>query len=118
MFADDIKIYRTITSDEDSILCRMTKNSIMSWCLVWLMDLKCKCKCMSFGNRTLSMSQYLMSTEEEDIFVKRVCEHLDLGVLFTSDFKFGSYIHHIVKKANQLISFIRKSFEFLEAPIL
>ena len=36
----------------------------------WLMDLNYeKCKCMSFGNRTLPMSQYLMSTGEEDIFL-------------------------------------------------
>ena len=73
---------------------------------------------MSFGNRTLSMSRYLMSTGEEDIFVKRVCEQLDLGELFTSDFKFGSHIYHIVKKVNRLIGLIRKSFEFLDVPLL
>ena len=73
---------------------------------------------MSFGNRTLPMSQYLMSTGEEDISVMRVCEQSDLGVLFTSDFKFGPHIHHIVQKANRLIGLIKKSFEFLDAPML
>ena len=71
MFADDTKIYHTISSNEDSILLQNDLSSIMKWCSTWLMDLnydKCKCKCMSFGNFTLPMSQYLMSTGEEDIF--------------------------------------------------
>ena len=91
----------------------------MKWCSTWLMDLNYdKCKCMSFDNRTLSMSQYLMLTGEEDISDKRVSKKSDLGVLFNSDFKFGSQIHHIVQKANRLIGLIRKSIEFLDAPML
>ena len=119
MFADDTKIYHTISSNEDSILLQNNLSSIMKWCSTWLMDSNYgKCKCMSFGNRTLPMSQYLMSTGEEDISVMRVCEQLDLGVLFTSEFKFGPHIHHIVQKANRLIGLIKKSFDFLDAPML
>ena len=51
------------------------------------------------------MCQYLMSTGEEDISVTRVCEQSDLGVFFTSDFKFGPHIHHIVQKGNRLIGY-------------
>ena len=84
MFADDTKIYRTISSNEDSILLQNDLSIIMKWCSTWLMDLNYdKCKCMSFGNHTLSMSQYLMSTGEEDISVMRVSDQSDLGVLFT-----------------------------------
>ena len=63
----------------------------MKWCSTWLMDLDYdKCKCMSFG--------------EEDISIMRVCEQSDLGVLLTSDLKFGRHIHHVVLflKANRL----------------
>ena len=59
-----------------------------------------------------------MSTGVEDISVKRVYKQSDLGVLFTSDFKSGSHFHHIVQKANQFIGLIKKSFEFLDAPML
>ena len=59
-----------------------------------------------------------MSAGEEGISVMRVYEQSDLEVLFTSDFKFGPHIHHIVQKANQLIGLIKKSFEFLDAPML
>ena len=62
MFADDKKIYCTIYSNEDSILLQNDLNSIMRWYSTWLMDLNYdKCKCMSFGNHTLSMNQYLIN---------------------------------------------------------
>ena len=77
-----------------------------------------KCKCMSFGNRKLPMSQHLISTGKEDISVKKVCEQLNSGVLFTLDFKFGSHIHHILQKANRLIGLIKQAFEFLDASML
>ena len=71
MFVDNTKIYRTISSYEDSILLQNDFNNIMKWFSMWLMDLNYdKYKCMSFGNRTLSMSHYLMLTGEE-IFLTR-----------------------------------------------
>ena len=39
MFADDTKIYHTISSDEDSILLQSDLHSIMRWCSMWLMNL-------------------------------------------------------------------------------
>ena len=74
MFADDTKIYRTISSNEDSILLQSDLlHSIMRWCSMWLMNLNyVKCKCMSFGG-------------EEYISVNQVCEQSYLGVLY---FKF------------------------------
>ena len=48
MFADDTKIYHTISSNEDSILLQNDLSSIMKRCSTWLMDLNYdKCKCMS-----------------------------------------------------------------------
>ena len=41
---------------------------------------------MSFDNPTFPTSQYL--TEEEDTPVNQVSEQSDLGVLFTTNFKF------------------------------
>ena len=119
MFADATKIYHTISSNEDSILLQSDLHSIMRWCSTWLMNLNYdKCKCMSFGNRTFPTSQYLMSSGEEYISVNQVCEQSDLGVLFTSNFKFGTHIHHIMQKADRLIGLIKRSFEFLDAPML
>ena len=64
---------------------------------------------MSFGNHAFFTSQYLMSTGEEDISVKRVCQQSYFGVLFTSNFKFGIriYIHRFVQKADRLIGLIK-----------
>ena len=90
--------------------CRMTCTKLWGGVqLGWWYD---KCKCMSFGNCTLSMSQYLMSTGGKGISVKTVCKQSNLRVLFTSDFKFWYHIHHIVQKANWLISLIKNPFNF------
>ena len=95
--------------------CRMTCTILWGGVqLGWWYD---KCKCMSFGNCTLSMSQYLMSTGEEDISVKSLhansqtwecfslqisnldltftilCRKLiDLSVLLKSRFNFWMYV--------------------------
>ena len=111
MFADDTKIYRTISSNEDSILLQSDLHSIMRWCSAWLMNLNYD-KCMSFGNRTFPTNQYLMSSGEEYISVNQVCEQSDLRVLFTSNFKIGTHIHHIVQKANRLIGLIKSHSNF------
>ena len=48
MFADDSKIYRTITSDEDINRLQEDLHNISIWCSKWLMTLNLdKCKCMS-----------------------------------------------------------------------
>ena len=54
------------------------------------------------------MNQYTMSPGDEDTYVTRVHEQLDLGVLFASNLKFGPHIHHIVQKANRLIDLIKR----------
>ena len=70
MFADDTKIYHTISSNEYSVLLHSGLHSIMRWCSMWLMNLNYdKCKNMSFGNHTFPTSQYLRSIGEERISV-------------------------------------------------
>ena len=41
-----------------------------------------------------------------------------MGVLFTSNLKFGSHISQIVHKANRLIGLIRRTFSYLDPPML
>ena len=80
---------------------------------MWLMNLNYdKCKCMLLSNCTFPTSQYLMSTGEECISVNQVGEQSDLGVLFTSNFKFGTHIHHIVQKTNGLITLLKNHSNF------
>ena len=62
MFADDKEKYCTISSNEDSILLQNDLNSIIRWYSTWLTDINYgKCKCVSLGNCTLSVSQYLIN---------------------------------------------------------
>ena len=111
MFADDSKIYCTITSDEDINRLQEDLHNVSIWCSKWLMTLNLdKCKCISFGSCALPMNQYTISLGDEDTYVARVHEQSDLGVLFTSNLKFGPHIHHIVQKGNRCIGLIKRSF--------
>ena len=119
MFADDTKIYHTISSNEDSILFQNDLSSIMKWGSTWLMDLNYdKCKCMSFGNLTLPMSQYLMSTGEEDISVmrSRVCEQSDLGVLLLQTLNLDLIFIILCKKLIDLLVLLKSHLNFWMHP--
>ena len=62
-----------------------------------------KCKVMSLGNAT-SINDYFMVRNNVNLPITLVYEERDLGVLFTSNLKFGSHISQIV---NILIGIIR-----------
>ena len=64
-----------------------------------------KCKVMSLGNAT-SINGYFMVRNNVNLPITRIYEERDLGVLFTSNLKFGSHISQIVHKANRLIGLI------------
>ena len=41
----------------------------------------------------------------------------DVGVIFTSNLKFDEHINNAVKKANQMVGLIRRSFEYIDKDI-
>ena len=63
-------------------------------------------------------NDYFMVRNNVYLPITRVYEERDLGVLFTSNLKFGSHISQIVHKANRLIGLIRQTFSYLGPPML
>ena len=50
MFADDTKLYRTITSELDCDILQQDLNNVMDWGRKWLTNFNLhKCKSLSFG---------------------------------------------------------------------
>ena len=45
--------------------------------------------------------------------VNQVCEQSDLGVLFTSNFKLGAHIHHIVRQLIGLLALLKSCLNYL-----
>ena len=57
---------------------------------------------MSFGNKAL-----FNVNRGGGYSVNQVCEQSDLGVLFTSNFKLGAHIHHIVRQLIGLLVLLK-----------
>ena len=111
MFADDTKLYRVKDSDSDTSSLQQDLNHLAHWCDTWQMFFNInKCKIMSLGN-TISTSVYTMMSTDVNLPVICVYEEQDLGVLFTSNLRFGGHINQIVHKANRLIGLIKQTFK-------
>ena len=82
LFADDTKIYRSITSPIDSSLLQQDLISILDWCGIWLSSLNfAKCKHMSIG-RESTANQYYFYLDNEAHQIHTVQEERDLSVTF------------------------------------
>ena len=114
LFADDIKIYRPITSLDDCYKLQMDLNSLNLWCSKNKMSLNVnKCKSMSFYKiRSPIIFQYHIDNCDLD----RVAAVVDLGVLFTHDLNFKAHINNICNRALRSLGFVtRNTGDFSDA---
>ena len=120
MFADDTKLYRTISSESDCDILQQDLNNVMDWGKKWLTNFNLhKCKSLSFGIQVNIQNIYSMLSDTEEVhYLDRVEEERDLGVLFSHSLKFGDHISTIAHKANRLLGFIKRSFSYLEPQML
>jgi len=72
-----------------------------------------KCHVMSIGNFSM-LCDYTMNLGNHTISITRVQEECDLGVLFSSNLKFDKHISNTVRKANNLIGIIKRTFSCLD----
>ena len=118
MFADDTKLYRTITSESDCNILQQDLNNVIDWGNMWLTNFNLhKCKVLSFGIQVSVRNIYSMSCTSEEHLLDGIEEENDLGVLFNSSLKFGNHISKIVHKANRLLGLIKRTFSYLEPQI-
>ena len=113
LYADDTKIFREITSREDSIALQRDIDSLELWTKKWLLAFNIdKCHVLTLGkfeNIQHTHRYTICHNELEHVFVEN-----DLGVTFDSDLKFEDHISAKVNKANAIAGLIRRSFSFLE----
>lgn len=106
MFADDLKIYRTITSTDDNCLLQNDLNNILKWCDINCMLINAqKCFHIKFTRKKVPHSfDYLLDSNA----VTEVNEIRDLGIIIDSKLQFSSHIDSIIKKAAQMLGFIKR----------
>lgn len=111
-YADDTKLYNNPVTNYQEI--KEDLNRIQQWCDTWMLTLN-KSKCvvlhMGFNNPRINYSL-------EEVPLRPVACHVDLGITITEDLKWESHIINITKKANTLIYLIKKSFVCVSPPLL
>ena len=111
LFADDTKIFRKISTLNDSLALQKDIYSLENWCKLWLLGfIREKCHYLTLGkcvNITHPHRYQVADYEIEHVFD-------DLGVIFDFNMYFKEHISAKIKKANSIAGLIRRSFTFLK----
>ena len=115
LFADDTKIFRCIEGKSDQSLLQSDLNSLSEWSNNWLLEFNAdKCKSIHFGKQLhTDKSYYLMDKEGYKHELKKVEFEKDIGVITDQKMDFEYHIAEKVKKANQIMGTIRRSFKYM-----
>ena len=110
-FADDTKLFHTICCIEDAMDLQLDLNAVYNWSVRNKLPLNIgKCAVLSFyRGRGFFDTRYNLNNED----LKRVTTMKDLGVIFSSDLKFGDHLTYVINKAKRKLGFvIRSTFDF------
>ncbi|PNF20040.1 hypothetical protein B7P43_G05817 [Cryptotermes secundus] len=105
LFADDIKIYRAISSPHDCYLLQSDVNSIQGWCIANCMKLNIsKTKVISFTRKTnlLIYDYKLFQTS-----IARTDSVKDLGVFIDAKLYFHDQVNYIFSQCAKLLGLVR-----------
>ena len=114
LYADDLKIFKEIKSEEDSEILQQDLDRLYDWSQYSLLRFhpdKCVVMRICSNAKKLSVNPYY---DMDAIRLKVVESEKDLGVIFDCGLSFEEHIANIVKKANSLTGMIRRSFIHLD----
>ena len=107
LFADDTKIFRVITGENDQQLLQENLNRMEKWCDTWLLKLHAgKCVHMYLGKNSIKDFSYHLA----DTTLKKSDAEKDLGVIIDSNLEFEKHIFEKIKRANMMMAIIRRAF--------
>lgn len=114
MYADDLKIYREISSNLDVKLVQDDINSVVNWCETNGMILNSsKCYHIRFSKKKLPQeSTYFINNNT----ITKVKEIKDLGVTLDYQLKYISHYNNIIKKSAQSMGFIKRNAKDFKKP--
>ena len=113
LFADDTKIYMIIHCLNDADILQQDLNALVTWCDKWRMEFNAsKCHVLHFSKKNQQYLYHIKGT-----LLKPSDAERDLGVLISNDMKPNKHIKEVVKKANQCLGMIRRSFTHIDKEI-
>ena len=114
IFADDTKIYRKVSSEQDRQQLQSEPDAVSDWSVKWQLPFNSdKCTVLRVGSRnsegiyTLNGLQLKMTDSEKD-----------LGIFMDTDLKFRKQAASAVAKASQILALIRRSFQAIDCDTL
>ena len=111
IFADDTKLYKHITSDEDHNALQQALTALQQWSDRWLLKLNIKkCKTVFFGRNINTQYRYSLQTTE----LERLEEIRDLGVIFDSELSFTHHCKEKISTAYSFLGIIKRNFVYLQ----
>ena len=111
IFADDLKLCRTIYTNNDSLLLQQDIDNITKWCVTNKMTLKTdKCSHIKFTRkRNRKQTCYKIGTQT----LNEVDHIRDLGIIIDSQLRFIHHVNKMLNSAYQSLGFVlRCSREF------
>lgn len=117
LYADDMKIFKKITSFEDCQLLQNDLDSFEQYCLINKLDLNVKkCFFITFTRKVKIIKfKYFIKRHE----LEQVDSVRDLGVIHDSKLTYERHVDHIVKKAYRTMGFVlRASSQFSNLKVL
>lgn len=114
LYADDMKIYREISTVLDCTQLQQDLENISEWCSLNKISLNIsKCKFITFcRKKTVLNYNYKINGSNLD----RVQEILDLGVLLDHKLTFKLHINSVISKSNRMLGFIKRSVKDFNDP--
>lgn len=111
LFADDLKIFNGIYSEEDIALLQRDVSAVSNW--VDRTSLKFhpdKCKHLRIGLRAAPEADYVLGNT--GIHPTKVDTEKDIGVTFDTKLTFEKHISEKINKANSILGLITHTFEY------
>ena len=111
LFADDTKIFRRISTKQDEVILQKDINEMVKWADQWQLEFHPdKCVKMSVNNKEFENRTYNM----DDVILRNVKQEKDIGVIVGDQLKFEDHMYEKIKKANNMMGLIRRSFIHLD----
>ncbi len=114
MFADDIKVFGSVSSTSDFERLQLSLTNIDAWCNENFMELNVlKCVVISYKRGAApARHDYVLNGST----LKRVDRVRDLGVIMTPSLNPQEHIAHITTKASSLLGFTFRSTRYFNSP--
>jgi len=116
LYADDAKVYSTITCDKDHLHLQKVIDHIKEWCDQWLLPLNInKCFHMSYTSRLSIDTAYHINNTDSVSNIQKVDQIKDLGILYDSHLTFQDHIQEKINKAYSMIGLIKRNFIHMDS---